>query len=160
MKGVRAGRWVFRLDTIAVFFFLPSGTTPSPLKHAILPPHAIIPMQLAAAVKRAERAHSREFDALVRSVGECKSKAEEDAILAAETAALKSRLKEGRLDGRAAKEALVRLLYVEMLGGRGAAWGHVRALQACSDANLAIKKVGGGGRGTRGQRRGGGGGRR
>ena len=99
-------------------------------------------MQLAAAVKRAERAHSREFDALVRAVGEAKSKAEEDAILAAETAALKARLKEGRLDARAAREALVRLVYVDMLGGRGAAWGHARALQACSDSNLATKKVG------------------
>jgi hypothetical protein len=108
-------------------------------------------MQLAAVVKRAERAHSREFDALVRAVGECKSKADEDAILDAETAALKVRLKDGKLDGRALKEALVRLLYVDMLGA-GAGFGAVRALQACSDGNLATKKVpwwgAGGGRGS------------
>lgn len=108
-------------------------------------------MQLAAVVKRAERAHSREFDALVRAVGECKSKADEDAILDAETAALKVRLKDGKLDGRALKEALVRLLYVDMLGA-GAGFGAVRALQACSDGNLATKKVpwwGAGGGGDR-----------
>ena len=53
---------------------------------------------------------------------------------------LKPRLKDARLDKRLLKEILVRLIYVEMLG-HDASWGHVKALQACSDQNLLTKKV-------------------
>ena len=83
---------------------------------------------------------SREFDLLIRSIGECKSKAEEDAIIAREVDILKPRLKDAKIDKRSLKEVLVRLTYVEMLG-HDASWGHVKALQACSDTNLLTKKV-------------------
>jgi len=53
---------------------------------------------------------------------------------------LKPRLKSSSLDKRALKELLVRLMYVEMLG-HDASWGHVTALQACSDKTLLTKKV-------------------
>ena len=53
---------------------------------------------------------------------------------------LKPRLKSSSLDKRALKELLVRLMYVEMLG-HDASWGHVTALQACSDKALLTKKV-------------------
>ena len=103
---------------------------------------------LAAALSAKERRpHSRDFDALVRAIGECKSKAEEDAIVAAEVGVLKPRLGGGALAGggaagdkRAVREALIRLAYVEMLG-HDASWGHVRALQACSDPDVLTKKV-------------------
>ena len=98
---------------------------------------------LASSLAKGERGRSREFDTLVRAIGECKSKAEEDAIVAREVEVLKPRLRDAGTggDGRTAREALVRLAYVEMLG-HDAAWGHVRALQACSDANLLTKKAG------------------
>ena len=109
--------------------------------------------RLASTAKRAEALaqHSREFDALVRAIGECRSKAEEDAIVAAEVATLKPRLigtgnasmsSSGgeRLSGHALKECLVRLVYIDMLG-HDASWGYVKALQACSDTNLATKRV-------------------
>lgn len=83
---------------------------------------------------------SREFDLLIRAIGECKSKAEEDAIIAREVELLKPRLKDAKTDKRMLKELLVRLTYVEMLG-HDASWGHVKALQACSDTNLLTKKV-------------------
>lgn len=83
---------------------------------------------------------SREFDLLIRAIGECKSKAEEDAIIAREVELLKPRLKDAKIDKRMLKEVLVRLTYVEMLG-HDASWGHVKALQACSDTNLLTKKV-------------------
>ena len=53
---------------------------------------------------------------------------------------LKPRLKSSSLDKRQLKELLVRLMYVEMLG-HDASWGHVTALQACSDKALLTKKV-------------------
>ena len=112
--------------------------------------------RLASTAKRAEALaqHSREFDALVRAIGECRSKAEEDAIVAAEVATLKPRLigtggnpsrmssssSGERLSGHALKECLVRLVYIDMLG-HDASWGYVKALQACSDTNLATKRV-------------------
>lgn len=85
-------------------------------------------------------AWSREFDTLVRTIGECKSKAEEDLIISREVEVLKPRLKDAKLDKRVLKELLVRLIYVEMLG-HDASWGHVKALQACSEAALPTKKV-------------------
>ena len=53
---------------------------------------------------------------------------------------LKPRLKDAKLDKRLMKEIMVRLIYVEMLG-HDASWGHVKALQACSNQNLQTKKV-------------------
>lgn len=83
---------------------------------------------------------SKEFDTLIRAIGECKSKAEEDAIITREVELLKPRLKDPRLEKRSMKELLVRLIYVEMLG-HDASWAHVKALQACSDSHLLTKKV-------------------
>ena len=83
---------------------------------------------------------SREFDTLIRAIGECKSKAEEDQIIVRELELLKPRLKAPSIEKRALKELLIRLLYVEMLG-HDASWGHVKALQACSESNLLVKKV-------------------
>ena len=84
---------------------------------------------------------SREFDSLIRAIGECKSKAEEDALISREVEILKPRLKDPKMDKRWLKELLVRLIYVEMLG-QDASWAHVKALQACSETNLITKKVG------------------
>lgn len=86
------------------------------------------------------QAWSREFDNLIRGIGECKSKAEEDAIIAREVEVLKPRLKDPRVDARQMKELMVRLIYVEMLG-HDASWGHVNALRACSDKAMLTKKA-------------------
>ena len=97
-------------------------------------------MQNLANIAKKQQAWSREFDQLIRAVGECKSKAEEDSIILREVELLKPRLKDPKLDKKVIKEVLVRLIYVEMLG-HDASWGHVKALQACSDVNLLTKKV-------------------
>ena len=57
-----------------------------------------------------------------------------------EVETLKPRLKDPRLDKRFLKELLIRLIYIEMLG-HDASWGHVKALQACSETNLITKKA-------------------
>lgn len=97
-------------------------------------------MQSLANMAKKPPSWSKEFDTLIRAIGECKSKAEEDAIIAREVELLKPRLKDPRLDKRSMKELLVRLIYVEMLG-HDASWAHVKALQACSDSQLLPKKV-------------------
>ena len=108
-------------------------------------PAASLAAALSASAKE-RRPHSRDFDTLVRSIGECKSKAEEDAIVASEVGSVKPRLTGGPAGGgsagdkRGVRESLIRLAYVEMLG-HDASWGHVRALQACSDPDVLTKKV-------------------
>lgn len=97
-------------------------------------------MQALSNIAKKPPSWSKEFDTLVRAIGECKSKAEEDAIIMREIEILKPRLKDPKLDKRSMKELLVRLIYVEMLG-HDASWAHVKALQSCSDANLLTKKV-------------------
>lgn len=106
----------------------------------LIPSDHLIMNNLGNLAKKTGPTWSREFDVLIRSIGECKSKAEEDAIIAREVDLLKPRLKDAKIDKRSLKEVLVRLTYVEMLG-HDASWGHVKALQACSDTNLLTKKV-------------------
>lgn len=83
----------------------------------------------------------------MRAIGECKSKAEEDRIIAAELETLKGRLADPRLDRSRGREYMVRVMYCEMLG-HDAAFAYIPCLQFASDANLLTKKV-------RGARRGG-----
>ena len=82
----------------------------------------------------------REFDALVKAIGECKSKAEEDRILAAEVETLKKRLSDPRLDRSRGREYAVRVLYCEMLG-HDVSFALIPCLQLASDPNLLTKKA-------------------
>eukprot|EP00894_Picocystis_sp_ML_P003655 jgi/Pico_ML_1/54172/g4584.t2 len=84
---------------------------------------------------------SREFTDLVRAIGECKSKQEEDGIVKREATLLKARLAEPKLDKGKIKEYIVRLMYVEMLG-HDASFGYVFAVKATHENNLLAKKVG------------------
>ncbi len=77
---------------------------------------------------------SKEFFELVKAIGESKSKTEEDRIIVNEVALLKRRMS-GKDDGgekddtatakKKAKEFLVRLMYVEMLGHDGS-FGYIK----------------------------------
>lgn len=83
---------------------------------------------------------SREFTDLVRAIGECKSKQEEDGIVEREAANLKAKLAQPKLDKSKIKEYIVRLMYVEMLG-HDASFGYVFAVKATHENNLMAKKV-------------------
>lgn len=102
--------------------------------------HSPVMNSITASMGKKGPTWSREFDSLIRAIGECKSKAEEDALISKEVEILKPRLKDPKMDKRWLKELLVRLIYVEMLG-QDASWAHVKALQACSETNLITKKV-------------------
>ncbi|GFR52797.1 hypothetical protein Agub_g15417, partial [Astrephomene gubernaculifera] len=82
----------------------------------------------------------REFDNLVKAIGECKSKAEEDRIITQELELLKQRLSDPKLDRSRGKEYMIRLIYCEMLG-HDASFAYVKALQFASDPNIHTKKA-------------------
>jgi len=83
---------------------------------------------------------SKDFFELIKNIGECKSKQEEDKILAAEVATLKVRFTE-QLNPKRMKEALVRIMYAEMLG-HDASFGHIHAVNLTQQTNLISKRVG------------------
>lgn len=81
-----------------------------------------------------------EFELLVRSIGECKSKQEEDRIMAQEIETLKQRFAQPGLDRSRGREYMVRAIYVEMLG-HDVSWAHVKAMQLASEPSIHTKKV-------------------
>ena len=91
-------------------------------------------------IKAAPKLPFRELDFLVKAIGECKSKAEEDRIISAEVDTLKQRLSDPRLDKSRGREYMVRVIYCEMLG-HDASFAYIPALQLASDPNLLTKKV-------------------
>ena len=84
---------------------------------------------------------SREFLALIKAIGEAKSKQEEDRIMAREVAYLKRRMGAPDTSSKRMKEYLVRLLYVEMLG-HDAGFGYIHAVNLAQRGELLLKKVG------------------
>lgn len=92
---------------------------------------------------------SKEFFELVKSIGESKSKQEEDRIIIHEVAQLKRKLSEvtatsssaGSQVNKKKKEFLIRLMYVEMLG-HDAAFGYIKAVEMTAATNLMQKRVG------------------
>ena len=88
---------------------------------------------------------SREFFALVKAIGESKSKQEEDRIILGEISALKKSLSSpGDKDAssssskKKAKEFLVRLMYVEMLGHDGS-FGYIKAVELAAAQSIVHK---------------------
>jgi hypothetical protein len=62
---------------------------------------------MKAATKLASSLPFGELDRLVKAIGECKSKSEEDRIIAAEVDVLKQRLSDPRLDKSRGREYMV-----------------------------------------------------
>ncbi|KAK7360465.1 hypothetical protein VNO77_02459 [Canavalia gladiata] len=84
---------------------------------------------------------SKEFLELVKSIGEARSKAEEDRIVLREIETLKRRIIEPDIPKRKMKEYIIRLLYVEMLG-HDASFGYIHAVKMTHDDNLLSKRTG------------------
>ncbi|XP_062229577.1 AP-4 complex subunit epsilon-like [Phragmites australis] len=84
---------------------------------------------------------SKEFLDLVKSIGEARSKAEEDRIIARELEHLKRRLADPDVPRRKMKELLLRLVYAEMLG-HDASFGHIHAVKMTHDELLPLKRTG------------------
>ncbi|CAI5745283.1 unnamed protein product [Peronospora destructor] len=92
---------------------------------------------------------SKEFFELVKSIGESKSKQEEDRIILHEVALLKRKLSDvtassstsSNLVNKRKREFLIRLMYVEMLG-HDASFGYIKAVEMTASTNLMQKRVG------------------
>eukprot|EP00578_Thalassiosira_sp_NH16_P006527 CAMPEP_0181104594 /NCGR_PEP_ID=MMETSP1071-20121207/15517_1 /TAXON_ID=35127 /ORGANISM="Thalassiosira sp., Strain NH16" /LENGTH=1073 /DNA_ID=CAMNT_0023187815 /DNA_START=42 /DNA_END=3264 /DNA_ORIENTATION=- len=114
---------------------------------------------------------SREFFELIKAIGESKSKQEEDRIIAREVVALKKKLESGGAGGgggpslgmipgspipgssgaahgnilntnkKKAREFLVRVLYVEMLGHDGS-FGYIKAVELAASQSIIHKRTG------------------
>ncbi|KAJ6797853.1 AP-4 complex subunit epsilon [Iris pallida] len=84
---------------------------------------------------------SRDFLDLVKSIGECRSKAEEDRIVLGEIETLRRRISEPDVPRKKMKEFLIRLVYVEMLG-HDASFGYIHAVKMTHDDSLLVKRTG------------------
>ncbi|KAK2647778.1 hypothetical protein Ddye_015267 [Dipteronia dyeriana] len=84
---------------------------------------------------------SKEFLDLVKSIGEARSKAEEDRIVLHEIETLKRRISEPDTPKRKMKEYIIRLVYVEMLG-HDASFGYIHAVKMTHDDSLSLKRTG------------------
>lgn len=105
---------------------------------------------------------SKEFFELLKAIGESKSKQEEDRIITREVSTLKKKLEtpqptskpipgipghlkspldRGLSNKKRAKEFLVRLLYVEMLGHDGS-FGYIKAVELAASTLITHKRVG------------------
>ncbi|XP_042484192.1 AP-4 complex subunit epsilon-like isoform X2 [Macadamia integrifolia] len=83
----------------------------------------------------------KEFLDLVKSIGEARSKAEEDRIVINEIEILKRRITEPDIPKRKMKEYIIRLVYVEMLG-HDASFGYIHAVKMTHDDSLLLKRTG------------------
>jgi AP-4 complex subunit epsilon-1 len=70
---------------------------------------------------------SKELLDLVKSIGESRSKQEEDKIITAEAQILKQKFNERNMPEKKLRELLIRAIYVEMLG-HDASFAHIHAV--------------------------------
>lgn len=84
---------------------------------------------------------SKELLELVKSIGESRSKQEEDKIITNEATSLKGKFLERNLPEKKMKELLIRAIYVEMLG-HDASFSHIHAVNLTQSKNLLVKRIG------------------
>eukprot|EP01084_Bolivina_argentea_P070780 128709_1 len=84
---------------------------------------------------------SKGFFEFVKSIGEAKSKQEEDGIIENELHILKAKMGARNVGARQMREYLIRMVYVEMLG-HDASFGHIHAVKLTRAAKLVDKRVG------------------
>ena len=84
---------------------------------------------------------SKEFFELVKSIGESRSKQEEDKIIVQEVATLKVKMAEKAVPSKKMREYLMRMIYVEMLG-HDASFGHIHAVQMANSKSILEKRMG------------------
>lgn len=84
---------------------------------------------------------SKELFDLVKSIGESRSKQEEDKIIIAEVTALKTKISEPGIPAKKMKEMLMRAIYIEMLG-HDASFAYIHAINITNGTSVVSKRVG------------------
>lgn len=84
---------------------------------------------------------SKELLDLVKSIGESRSKQEEDRIISNEASLLRVKFQERNVPEKKMKELLIRAIYVEMLG-HDATFSHIHAVNLAQSKNLLVKRIG------------------
>ncbi|CDO64101.1 AP-4 complex subunit epsilon, putative [Plasmodium reichenowi] len=84
---------------------------------------------------------SKEFFDLAKSIGEARSKQEEDRIICNEIILLKSRFSDPNTSVKQIKEYLIRAIYIEMLG-HDASFAHIHAVKLAHEKNILCKRTG------------------
>ncbi|GJS03089.1 AP-4 complex subunit epsilon, partial [Tanacetum coccineum] len=84
---------------------------------------------------------SKEFLDLIKSIGEARSKSEEDRIVLRETETLKKLIHSPDIPKRKMKEYILRLVYIEMLG-HDSSFGYIHAVKMTHDESVILKRTG------------------
>lgn len=84
---------------------------------------------------------SKELYDLIKSIGETRSKQEEDKIIQTDLQVLKSKINDKNVTPKKMKEYLIRAIYIEMLG-HDASFSYIHAVNLSRDKNLSIKRIG------------------
>jgi AP-4 complex subunit epsilon-1 len=84
---------------------------------------------------------SKDLQDLIKSIGESRSKQEEDKIIAQEVVTLKSKISEPGIIPKRMKELIIRALYIEMLG-HDASFAYIHAINITNCPSVTAKRVG------------------
>lgn len=84
---------------------------------------------------------SRQLFDLVKSIGECRSKHEEDNIIISESSLLKIKMTQYPLSSNKLREYMIRAIYIEMLG-YDASFAYIHAIKMTNDRNALVKRIG------------------
>ena len=84
---------------------------------------------------------SKDLLELIKSIGDSRSKQEEDKIIKKDCEILKILIKESNIPPKTMKEYLIRAIYIEMLG-HDASFSHLYAVNLTQDKNILNKRVG------------------
>lgn len=84
---------------------------------------------------------SKELFDLIKSIGESRSKQEEDKIIVAEVEKLKGKISTPNIGDKRMKEYLLRAIYIEMLG-HDASFAHIHAVNIARSNSIMAKRVG------------------
>jgi AP-4 complex subunit epsilon-1 len=84
---------------------------------------------------------SKEMLDLIKSIGDSRSKQEEDKIIVKEQEVLKTKIRESGVSNKKMKEFLLRAIYIEMLG-HDATFAQKYCLNLTQDKNILNKRVG------------------
>jgi AP-4 complex subunit epsilon-1 len=84
---------------------------------------------------------SKELFDLVKSIGDSRSKQEEDKIITQEATQLKTKISEPSIPPKKMKEMLIRAIYIEMLG-HDASFAYIHAINQTNCSSIVSKRVG------------------